>query len=116
MDGPDPLSDICSPWGGPLERGDAENLAGVLKALADPARLRIVSLLVARGGAYVNDLKYAIGLSQPTTSHHLKVLADAGLVERVKDGVYAAYGVRPEAFVKVAGLLTPPQKRTLRRR
>ena len=79
---------------------DAETLAASLKALADPARLRLLSLLAANEGceSCVCDLVEPLGLSQPTVSHHLKVLVDAGLVSREKRGVWAYYALVPGAL------------------
>ncbi len=92
----------------PLTAAGAEQLAGVLKALADPARLRLVSMIAAHEGAEacVCDLTEPLGLSQPTVSHHLKVLLDAGLVSRDKRGVWAYYRLVPRALNDLAGLLT----------
>ena len=72
--------------GEPIERADAERLAGDLKALADPARLRLLSLIQSAtdGEACVCDLTAPLGLSQPTVSHHLRILTEAGLLEREK--------------------------------
>ena len=74
----------------PLSAATATQLAGVMKALADPARLRLLSLIQSHDGgeACVCDLTEPIALTQPTISHHLKVLLDAGLVEREKRGVW----------------------------
>jgi len=82
---------------------EAEEIARVFKALADPARLRLLSFIAACEDceACVCDLTGPVGLSQPTVSHHLKVLADAGLVTRDKRGVWAYYSLVPGA---VAGL------------
>jgi len=81
----------------------AADLAQVLKALADPARLRLLSLIAAHDGAEacVCDLTEPVGLSQPTVSHHLKVLVDAGLVTRDKRGVWAYYALVPGALEDV---------------
>lgn len=78
----------------------AAGLAQVLKALADPTRLRLVSLIAAHDGAEacVCDLTEPVGLSQPTVSHHLKVLVDAGLITRDKRGVWAYYALVPGAL------------------
>lgn len=96
-----------------LHRNDAEKLAGVLKALADPARLRLLSLIQTspEGEACVCDLTEPVGLSQPTVSHHLRILTEAGLLEREKRGVWAYYRLVPTAIGTVAQLLTPPRKR-----
>ncbi len=92
----------------PLQRSDAETLAGVLRAIADPARLQLISLIqAARGGeACVCDLIAPLGLSQPTVSHHLKVLLDAGLVTRYRRGSWAYYRLAPERLAALAQLLT----------
>src|SRR5690349_1325927 len=74
----------------PLSAKRAERVAPLLKALADPVRLRLVSIVAASEGgeACVCDLNDAFDLSQPTISHHLKVLHDAGLLDRSKRGVW----------------------------
>ncbi len=109
---------VSSPLAGePLDRADAERLAGVLKALADPARLRLLSLIQSSpdGEACVCDLTAPLGLSQPTVSHHLRILTEAGLLNRDKRGVWAYYSLVPEAIGAVAELLTPPRRRSTRR-
>ena len=92
--------------GEPIERADAERLAGVLKALADPARLRLLSLIQSAtdGEACVCDLTAPLGLSQPTVSHHLKVLREAGIVEREQRGSWAYFRVVPEPLGALASL------------
>lgn len=99
--------------GEPIDPADARRLAGVLKALADPARLRLLSLIQsAEGGeACVYDLTAPLGLSQPTVSHHLRILTEAGLLTRDKRGVWAFYRLVPSAIASIADLLTPPRKR-----
>ena len=94
--------------GEPIERADAERLAGVLKALADPARLRLLSLIQAQpdGEACVCHLTEPLGLAQPTVSHHLKVLLDAGLVEREQRGSWAYFRVAPDQLRALRDLLT----------
>ncbi|UZN03641.1 ArsR/SmtB family transcription factor [Cellulomonas sp. S1-8] len=90
----------CTPvTGEPLSAEAADDLARSLKALADPTRLRLLSIIAAHEGAEacVCDLTEPVGLSQPTVSHHLKVLADAGLVTRDKRGVWAYYALVPGA-------------------
>ncbi|WP_081680788.1 metalloregulator ArsR/SmtB family transcription factor [Cellulomonas sp. URHD0024] len=79
---------------------DAGELAQKLKALADPARLRLLSLIAAHDGgeACVCDLIEPVGLSQPTVSHHLKYLVDTGLLAREKRGVWAYYSLIPGAL------------------
>jgi ArsR family transcriptional regulator len=105
---------VVSPLAGePIARSDAEKLAGVLKALADPARLRLLSLIQSSpdGEACVCDLTEPVGLSQPTVSHHLRILTEAGLLEREKRGVWAYYRLVPKAIGTIAELLTPPRRR-----
>lgn len=79
----------------------------MLKALADPVRLRLLSLVAAHAGgeACVCDLNEAFELSQPTISHHLKVLHEAGLLDRSKRGVWVYYAVRREVLADLAGLI-----------
>jgi ArsR family transcriptional regulator len=90
-----------------LTMAEAESIAPLLKALADPVRLRLLSLVAshADGEACVCDLNDAFDLSQPTISHHLKVLHEAGLLDRSKRGVWVYYRVRPEVLVQVSALL-----------
>lgn len=92
----------------PLSAEGAVALARTLKAVADPARLRLLSLVAAHEGgeACVCDLVEPLGLSQPTVSHHLKVLVEAGLLTRDKRGVWAYYALVPGALDALAGVLT----------
>jgi ArsR family transcriptional regulator, arsenate/arsenite/antimonite-responsive transcriptional repressor len=91
----------------PLTQAQAEQVAPLLKALADPVRLRLMSLVACHPGgeACVCDLNDAFDLSQPTISHHLKVLHDAGLLDRDKRGVWVYYRVRAEALASVGALI-----------
>lgn len=93
----------------PMSQGDAEQLAVKLKALADPARLRLLSIVAssAEQEACVCDLIDPIGLSQPTVSHHLKVLTEAGFLVRSKRGTWAYYRLQPQSLAGVADLLLP---------
>lgn len=99
----------CPPLlqGTPLESEDAEQLAGALKAIADPARLRLLSLIQAQPGreACVCHLTEPLGLSQPTVSHHLKVLLQAGLVEREQRGSWAYFRVHEEPLAALRAVL-----------
>ncbi|GAB2969851.1 hypothetical protein GCM10027076_03020 [Nocardioides montaniterrae] len=98
----------CSPLTAtPLTQEQAERFAPLLKAIADPVRLRLLSLVAAHEGgeACVCDLNEAFDLSQPTISHHLKVLHEAGLLDRSKRGTWVYYGVRRDALADVAALL-----------
>ena len=112
-----PLPPISPLAGEPIEKADAERLAGVLKALADPARLRLLSLIQSSpdGEACVCDLTAPLGLSQPTVSHHLRILTESGLLEREKRGVWAYYRMVPSAIQQIADLLTPPRKRATKK-
>jgi ArsR family transcriptional regulator len=99
----------CSPlMHQPLSAGDAQELAATLKAIADPARLRLLSMISAHvdGEACVCDLTAPLGLSQPTVSHHLKVLLDAGLVTRSRRGTWAYYRTVPERLTSLAAVLS----------
>lgn len=90
----------CSPvTGTTMSAEDADRTARTLKALADPARLRLLSIIAAHDGgeACVCDLTEPVGLSQPTVSHHLKVLTEAGFVTREKRGVWAYFTIVPGA-------------------
>ncbi len=94
----------------PLSEAQAADLARVLKAIADPARLRLLSLILAQPNseACVCDLQAAVNLSQPTVSHHLKVLHDAGLLDREKRGIWAYYRARADSLAAVAAVLGDP--------
>ena len=85
----------------------------MLKALADPKRLRLVSMVAAHEGseACVCDLTGPLGLTQPTISHHLKVLVDAGILSRDKRGVWAYYAVVPGALETLSAVLSTRQMR-----
>ena len=87
----------------PLSAEQAEQVAPLLKALADPVRLRLMSLVASHPGgeACVCDLTDAFDLSQPTISHHLKVLHEAGLLDREKRGVWVYYRARAEALASL---------------
>ncbi len=98
----------CSPLTKePLSAQSAARIAPLLKALADPVRLRLLSLVAshADGEACVCDLNDAFDLSQPTISHHLKVLHEVGLLDRSKRGVWVYYRILPEALADVGTLL-----------
>lgn len=93
--------------GGVLETEQAERLAKAFRALGDPTRVRLLSLIAAAdaGEACVCNLTAPVGLSQPTVSHHLKQLVDAGLVTREQRGRWAYYAVAPEALTALAAAL-----------
>lgn len=91
----------------PLSMEHAERVAPLLKALGDPVRLRLLSLIAshADGEACVCDLNDAFELSQPTISHHLKTLHELGLLDRTKRGVWVYYRIRPEALTELGALI-----------
>jgi ArsR family transcriptional regulator len=91
----------------PLDAAQADDLAHTLKALADPARLRLLSIVAASAGqeACVCDLTEPIGLSQPTVSHHLKVLTEAGFLTRSKRGTWAYFQLVPGSLDRISQLL-----------
>jgi ArsR family transcriptional regulator, arsenate/arsenite/antimonite-responsive transcriptional repressor len=94
----------------PLTAGQAEQIAPMLKALADPVRLRLMSLVASHEGgeACICNLNDAFDLSQPTISHHMKVLHDAGLVDRDKRGVWVYYRARTQALASLGALIGCP--------
>jgi ArsR family transcriptional regulator, arsenate/arsenite/antimonite-responsive transcriptional repressor len=105
-------SECCTPLlRQPITAGQAAGLARMLKALADPVRLQLVSMVAAHDGgeACVCELTGPLGLTQPTISHHLKILVDAGIFTRDKRGVWAYYALVPAALSALAAVLTPPR-------
>jgi ArsR family transcriptional regulator len=91
----------CGPDTEPLDSGEAEALAARFKALADPTRVAIVNRLAAADEVCVCDFVASLDLAQPTVSHHLKVLRDAGLVESSRRGTWAFYRLVPEAVTEL---------------
>lgn len=112
--GPEPLAVIeaCSiPLvGEPISEATAAGLAQVFKALGDPVRLRLVSLIGAHQGGEmcVCDLTTAFELSQPTISHHLRVLREAGIIDCERRGTWVYYWLVPAALERMASVLAPP--------
>lgn len=105
-----PIDACCSPvTGGVLDEAEAAELAALFKVLADPARLRLLSLVAAAeaGEACACDLVEPVGKSQPTVSHHLSLLVDAGLLEREKRGKWAWYRIVPERLAMLRDALAP---------
>jgi ArsR family transcriptional regulator, arsenate/arsenite/antimonite-responsive transcriptional repressor len=96
----------CAPLSAPvLSDEEADGTAALFRALADPARVRIVNVLATSDDAVcVCNLTEPLGLTQPTVSHHLKKLVDAGLLEREQRGRWAYYSINPEAMAQLAGL------------
>jgi ArsR family transcriptional regulator len=102
--------DACCPEGlfaSRLSWTEAERLADTLRVLADPARLRVLTLIAGQPSreACVCDVTDAVGLAQPTVSHHLKVLTEAGLLEREQRGRWAYYRLLPEPLARLRDAL-----------
>lgn len=107
------MTALVSPFAGPLDPGQAAALAVVVKALANPVRLRLLSLIHRYGadGACPADLRPHVGIKQPTVSKHLSLLADAGLVTVTKEGVWSVHHVDYDRLAAVAGLLQPGRRK-----
>ena len=99
--------ECCSVLEAPIDPRQAGELAHTFAALADPVRLRLFSLIAAAGSACSCDLIEPIGKSQPTVSHHTKVLADAGLITGEKSGRWVNWSVVPERVAQVRAALAP---------
>ena len=101
-----------------LGRDDAETLATAFKAIADPARLRLLSFIARQpeAEACVCHLIQPLGLAQPTVSHHLKVLADAGLLTRERRGTWMFYRLVPERVEALRDALALPDEKPPARR
>ena len=101
------VSACCAPLGGPgLTHAQAKSTAKVFKALADPARVKIVNRLATSADPVcVCEFTEPLGLSQPTVSHHLKKLLDVGLLDREQRGTWAYYSLRPDALGGLAAAL-----------
>jgi ArsR family transcriptional regulator len=97
----------------PLSTAEAAQLAQVLKAVAEPTRLRLLSLLAAHEGgeACICELTAPVGLTQPTVSHHMKILVDAGLLTREQRGKWAYYRLVDGALDALASVLARPTRR-----
>ncbi|GAA5706917.1 hypothetical protein Save01_07776 [Streptomyces avermitilis] len=103
---------VCCPGllTAPLDEGRAGELAKVFKALGDPVRLRLLSMIASRAGGEVCvcDLTPDFDLSQPTISHHLKLLRQAGLIDCERRGTWVYYWLVPEMTDRLASILTRP--------
>ncbi|MEO3787950.1 metalloregulator ArsR/SmtB family transcription factor [Actinocorallia sp. B10E7] len=104
--------DVCSPPTAalaPPSRAEAERVARVFKAVADPTRIQLLAMIEASpsGEACVCDLTEPLGLSQPTISHHLKILVDAGLLTRSKRGTWAWYALDHDRLSALGAFLAP---------
>lgn len=96
----------CTPLSAkPLEEADAQTIAKVFKVLADPTRLQLVSLIANNGEECACDLPEAVGKSQPTVSHHLKQLVEAGILEREQRGKWAWFTVNESRFGEICAIL-----------
>ena len=97
----------CSLVNFPNDAGQAERTADMFKALADPTRLQLLSHVAAQGcdDVCACDLTEELGITQPTVSHHMKKLVDAGLVTREQRGKWAHYSIVPEAFAQLRDVL-----------
>ncbi|HTO07832.1 MAG TPA: metalloregulator ArsR/SmtB family transcription factor [Myxococcota bacterium] len=105
----------CAPvLKGRLAEREADELAPVFRALGDPGRLRLLSFLAAQPGgeACVCHLTAPLGLTQPTVSHHLRVLTEAGLLERERRGTWMYYRLRLERLDELCAALAPPKRLT----
>jgi ArsR family transcriptional regulator len=105
------LLECCTPLAGSaLSAGEAVELERLFKALADRHRLQILNCLVRADGesVCVCEFQPLLGIKQPTVSHHLKQLVDAGLLEREKRGTYAYYRLKPGSLDRIGGILAEP--------
>jgi ArsR family transcriptional regulator, arsenate/arsenite/antimonite-responsive transcriptional repressor len=117
---PPPLADrCCFPLvRRPLDEESSVELARMFKALADPVRLRLLSLIASytdvegKGELCVCDLLGAVGVGQPTISHHLRVLREAGLVDCQRRGTWVYYWALPDALNRLSSLLTTGAERS----
>ena len=98
----------CGPDVPPMDAEAARDLAGLFKALADPTRVAIVNRLASGETCCVCDLTDAFELSQPTVSHHLRILRDAGLVEAERRGTWAYYRLVPDAIERLRDVFDAP--------
>ena len=98
----------CAPGSPPLAQADCEQLAARFKALADPTRVAIVNRLAGAGEVCVCELVAEQDLSQPTISHHLRLLREAGIVEAARRGTWAYYRLVPDAVEGLASALAGP--------
>lgn len=105
------METCCAPVAGGMTPAEADELAALLKVLADPARLRILSMLMqaADHEVCVCDLTEPLGLSQPTVSHHMKVLREAGFTASERRGKWVYHCLRPERLDEVRGALATPR-------
>jgi ArsR family transcriptional regulator len=103
------MENCCTPIAAGMTSADAEETAGLLKVLADPARLRVLSMLIRSEDqeVCVCDLTEPLGLSQPTVSHHMKVLREAGFTESERRGKWVYHRLMPDRLEQVRAALSP---------
>jgi ArsR family transcriptional regulator len=109
----DPLVECCTPLAGSsLSDDEAGELERLLKVLADRQRLRILNMLIRAGGAPVCVCEFTaeLDVSQPTVSHHLKQLVEAGLLDRERRASFVYFRIRPGALARIATLLAEPHE------
>ncbi|GAB4078050.1 ArsR/SmtB family transcription factor [Nostocoides australiense] len=104
--GAQPAPTCCALTKIPVSAADAERLAPMFKALGDPVRLRMASLIATQPELCVCEITPAFDLSSGTISHHLKSLRDAGLVDSERRGTFVYYWIRPEALAALSALLS----------
>jgi ArsR family transcriptional regulator len=101
----DSIAACCTPGlRAPMARENADQLAKVLKAVADPVRLQLLSIIKSSGEACACDLNEPVGLTQPTVSHHLKVLTEAGLIHREQRGTWAWFSIHQDRLRDLSAL------------
>ena len=106
-----PLVECCTPIAGAtLSEEDAAELERLFRALGDRRRLQILNCLLQADGepVCVCEFQPLLGIRQPTVSHHLKQLVEAGLLEREKRGTFAYYSLKPGSLARIGGLLAEP--------
>jgi ArsR family transcriptional regulator len=108
----DPVADACCPPLAcePLSPGGADEMAVLFKAVADPVRLRLLSLIACHPGgeSCVCDLTPAFDMTAPSVSYHLKILREAGLITSERRGTWVYYRVMPEVMARMSAVLAPP--------
>ncbi|MHB8511719.1 MAG: metalloregulator ArsR/SmtB family transcription factor [Actinomycetota bacterium] len=102
------MADCCAVTEAPLSRKDAQTLATAFKAVADPARLRLLSLIAAQpdAEACTCDLTTLLGLTQPTVTHHLRVLSEAGILDSERRGTWTYYRIVPSRLTELRRVLS----------
>ncbi|MFG2571360.1 ArsR/SmtB family transcription factor [Streptomyces sp. NPDC048481] len=110
--GDDGPADCCAPLStAPVDEARAAGLAKIFKALGDSVRLRLLSMIASRSGGEVCvcDLTPAFDLSQPTISHHLKLLRQAGLIDCERRGTWVYYWALPDVLDRLSAFLATPE-------